>query len=72
MAHSNWIRAAEAIRILGGDLTPKHMRPIAAAEGIRMRELPATYVRFYKPDVEALARRCVVGAPISEGELAAV
>ena len=70
MVQSNWIRSGEVAAILG---VSKRLVPrIAESEAIRVKRLPSTYDRFYKPDVMALAQRCVLGGPVPEGELAAV
>jgi hypothetical protein len=52
-----WIFASEAATILGRNrrLFPR----VAAAARIRTRTLPGTRTKFYRPDVEAVARTSV-------------
>ncbi|MBV8268448.1 MAG: hypothetical protein JO252_19135 [Planctomycetaceae bacterium] len=52
-----WIFASEAASILG--MNRRLFPRVVAAAGIRTRTLPGTRTRYYRPDVEAVARTSV-------------
>jgi hypothetical protein len=61
---SNWIGTKAVAAML--EVTGHHVPRIASEEKIRVRRLPGTFPKYWRPDVEELKRRCVQNGPAPE------
>jgi hypothetical protein len=61
---SNWIGTKIVAEML--EVTSHHVPRIAEEERIRVRRLPGTFPKYWRPDVEALKQRCVQNGPAPE------
>lgn len=57
---AEWMTAKEAARILG--VNQKRVPRLAAARLLTVRRIAGSHARYYRPDVEHLARRSTVMA----------
>jgi hypothetical protein len=64
---SDWILRIEVARRLG--VRALKVPLIAKHEGIRVKRIQGTFPKYYRPDVEALARRCVENGEVPEPAL---